>query len=366
MTRPIRKLDLQPFRASPPLATGVLRISTISGVPYKTQAFFSPRFNIPAILRLKKPHTIPSAASIATILQAKSSTGPWNMGWEYDLVHVASGETRYPRLEALVAHLVGHLSSPYIIERGPGRYAALSVALARHYKITVIEKLSHVRPNYDGLPASIRGNIQLLDIAQVPASPIADLAIWIHPIPYVMMGYHGIFDFSVMGQDIKPGGYLVVQTEVNCTIPESPEWELVYSGLNIGFLAPTHFTGFPGKTLVLRRAPSLPADWHTLAQSNPDAFSARVRSKIAAIKIALEECIAQRELASVTAAWYQKHILPELEIMNAAFKTHFPRALTTGRHTLARDLMIMSNAIPVFLMAEDTMKVSVTLDEVGK
>lgn len=369
------KLGLRPFHPVPTAMTGPLRIKAVSGIPAPSGAPFMPTLRPATLQKLPTLFTSnagpstppPTHTSVAAILEGTPSIeGLWSRRRGYDAMKVASGETRFPRLEALVAHLVGHLPSPHIVERGPGNFAALAIALARRYSITVIEQLNVVHPLYDEIPPPIRNNIKLLDVAHAPKHPTADLGIWIHPIPYVMKGYDGIFNYAVMGQDIKPGGYLVVQTEASFTIPPSSAWELLHDGLNIGILAPTLFVDFPGKTIVLRRALPLPADWHTLAQSNPEAFTDRVRRKIAVIKNTLRERIARRELTSVMNAWYQNHVLPELEIINAAFKIHFPRTRTTERHNLARDLMIMSNSIPVFLMAEDIVHVSLTLDEVGK
>ena len=113
----------------------------------------------------------PTHDSIAAILEGNPpATGPWGMGWMHIPEMVASGETRYPRLEALVAHLLAGKTSPHIVERGPGMYSALSIALARHYRITVIEKIKNgYAPNYDSVPQAIRANITFLDVAQAPA-----------------------------------------------------------------------------------------------------------------------------------------------------------------------------------------------------
>lgn len=301
--------------------------------------------------------------SVATILEnAPSTTGPacdrrFQM-WEFPI-----GDARYPRLEALVAHLVGQNASPIIIERGPGRYGHLAASVARHYPITLIEKLNEFEPRLGSLPPDVRTKITVLDVTQAPVMPTADLAFWIHPIPSLMKSDDDILNLAFLGQDVVPGGYLVVQTEVQYYIvPPSPEWELVYEGLNKGFLAPSNFMEFPGKTIVMRRtAVQLPSDWHELVQVQPDVFADRVHHKLNTIKIELSTRLASGDNASAINAWYHRQALPELEIMSTAFKMHFPRQSTRQRHELARDLMSMVNAIPVYLMAEDLERIKILI-----
>lgn len=196
----------------------------------------------------------PTHDSIAAIFKKPPATGPWGMGWDYDKGFIVSGATHYPRLEALAAHLVAGKTSPRIVERGPGRYAALAIVLAQRYSVTVIEKLQDVRPNFDGLPAGIRDNIRLLDLKQAPTAPFADLTIWIHPIPQLMMDDDEILDLPFMGQDVVPGGYLVIQTERQYYgIHPDPDWELVHDAHHGGFLAPSRFVNYTSRTIVLRR-----------------------------------------------------------------------------------------------------------------
>jgi hypothetical protein len=280
---------------------------------------------------------------------------------------VASGETQYPRLETLVTHLLSDKTSPHIVERGSGVYSALSIALARRYRITVIEKIrnGHI-PNYDSVPQEIRANITLLDVAQAPATTSADLAIWIHPIPHLMKDDDDVLDLAFMGQDVVPGGFLVIQTEVQYyEIHPEPDWEVIHDNRHHGFLAPSRFANFSSRTIVLRRKPTpLTSSWDDLAQTNPNAFAVQAHALIDRVTIELSARLERNDTIGVVSGWYMRSALPDLEQANMAFKIHFPKRYTERRDQLSRALMIMSYTIPVFLEESDLTQVRLRLSEV--
>lgn len=315
--------------------------------------------------------TIPTHESIAAILQGNpSATGPFGMGYIYDLPYVVSGETRYPRLEALVAQLLANKASPQIVERGAGEFAALSVTLARLYPhITVIERLKDVRPNFDGVPLQLRNKIRLLDIYEVPTVPFADLAFWIHPIPYIMTERDAqTLNLSLLGQDVVDGGYLVVQTEVDYVVPQSPGWKLIYGGRNVGFLAPSKFANASAHTIVLQKIPqSTPDDWLTLMEVDPNTFVQRAYEKIEALKAELTARLARGENASIIKAWYQRNVLPEISMINGLIKTHIPQEVPySAFRTLNHALEFWCTTIPMHLEYGDIDSLKAFTDSLPK
>lgn len=208
--------------------------------------------------------TLPTPNSVAAILRQQPPVlprRPFQPGNVYDLVEIAAGQLRYPRLEALVDYLVAGRAHPMIVERGSGRHGALAVTVARKYPITIIEK-TRVMPHLGGIPEAVRKNITLVDHMRAPQIPWADLVIWIHPVPS-MMTNDDVLDLDMMGQDVAPGGYLVIQTEsTQYFIPETPEWKVLFSDTTMGFLAPSDFANWTGqnmgRTIVLQRQNTLP------------------------------------------------------------------------------------------------------------
>ncbi len=178
-------------------------------------------------------------------------------GWN---LRVATGEIRYPRLEQLVTTLVGHLPSPRITERGPGKIADLAIRIAHTYPIQVIEEegdLEYLKRFVNQLPIKLPHPINLSAIGDHEHHQAADLLFRIHPSPTGSATPDGnSIDVAKLGADVVPGGYLVIQTEEKYRDPaQHPEWQLIYDNWHEGFLAPSAYSKAKNRIIVLQRLP---------------------------------------------------------------------------------------------------------------
>lgn len=299
-----------------------------------------------------RPGAAPNAAVIAAILEGNPSEITTPTGkYLYDITDVASGAVRYPRLEALVDLLVGPIPHPTIIERGSGRYGHLAVSVARRRPIIVIERLRDTEPTLTGVPGEIRSRIRVMDFKDAPRTPTADLAIWIHPYPNLLKDDDDVLDPDYMGQDVKPGGYLVIQTEKeHLVMPETPNWELVYIGRHMGFLAPSYFLHGTNTTLVLRRTTAvLPTTWHELANTHPGAFMVRAQKTIDATKTAMTERITRGQNSGEMITWYWQTVLPEIETISTLLRGLLSHHPEIKFYELSRELGPWATIIPAWL-----------------
>jgi hypothetical protein len=180
------------------------------------------------------------------------------------LKRIIVGQVQLPRLAALHRLLCGRKSpqETFAIENGPGGLIHTTAALRAMGTAVLVKEIdaSAFRIFEDGVrrlfPRAFReGLAYAIDVPSVGLRTPADIAYWVNPEP-------GMFSSDIvavagyMGRDVRPGGYLVIQSDIlrrRNFRPDPAAWERIYFNLIEGLVYPTTIWDMDMALIVLRR-----------------------------------------------------------------------------------------------------------------
>ena len=145
-----------------------------------------------------------------------------------------SGELSYTRLETLYMYLCAALNvtDALVVENGAGTNPDLAVSLAKLGAQVIVkdpvEHIERVAENIERKPA-VRDRIRYM--RDVDVSTPADIVFWADPDNSVIPS-SGMSMGEYLGRDVKPGGFLVIQTD-HVTIDDRRSFYLYPPGLDL-------------------------------------------------------------------------------------------------------------------------------------
>jgi hypothetical protein len=161
----------------------------------------------------------------------------------YELM--GQGRLRYRRLEGL-HHLLSEgrdLREILAVENGPGSIPDVAIALAQMgSSVFIKEPGRHNLPRHQrfvrkAASPEIRQRILYISPSSTHEITPADIVYWTNPDPYGLNKPKGVSLEIYLGRDVKPGGYLVLQTDHHPGVRDHyrrlnfdpKEWETLYN-----------------------------------------------------------------------------------------------------------------------------------------
>lgn len=180
---------------------------------YLAEGFRVPSLSMPLAIELLFEEAIPFRNSI-------TDRSPSRMGSSERRDRYLSGTLSFPRWKFLLRLLQASVGRKEMVavDNGPGFYIDIAMVAAELGINTYLKEIDPIRvqslmgEHWPLLPPSLQARIQIVPPDVIDEVTPADLSYWVHPMVELPRDA-SLFEY--LARDVRPGGYLVVQTDMS-------------------------------------------------------------------------------------------------------------------------------------------------------